>query len=143
MPFKNTEIYIHLVWTTWKRNSSIRPEFERRLYRYIVTVSQNLGCKVLAINGTEDHVHVLVSILPSVSISYLVHRIKGASSRFVNDKIKPEGFYFKWQARYGAYSVSKRDLPRIVEYIKQQKRHHSVHSTLDDLEFSLDDSDWD
>ena len=139
MPFKKTELYIHLVWTTWKRSNLIEPEFERRLYRYIASVSQNMGCKILAINGTTDHVHVLVKMPPSISVSEVVHRIKGASSRFVNDEIRPD-YYFKWQAKYGAFSVSKRDLPRVTAYIKRQKIHHSAGDVVEEMEYVLDEN---
>ncbi len=105
----------------------------------MVTVSQNIGCKVLAVNGTRDHVHLLVSMPPSISVSDVVHRIKGASSRFVNDKIRPD-YYFKWQVKYGAFSVSKRDLPRVIAYIKRQKIHHSTGNVVEEMEYVLDES---
>jgi len=139
MPFKKTELYVHLVWTTWKRSNLIEPKFERRLYRYIASVCQNIGCKILAINGTTDHVHVLISMPPSISVSDVVHRIKGASSRFVNDKIRPD-HYFKWQVKYGAFSVSKGDLPRVIAYIKHQKVHHSTGEVIKEMEYVLDES---
>ena len=76
---------------------------------------------------------------PSISVSDVVHRIKGASSRFVNDKIRPD-HYFKWQVKYGAFSVSKGDLPRVIAYIKHQKVHHSTGEVIKEMEYVLDES---
>src|SRR5438105_7646781 len=98
-------VYVHFVWATWDRLPIIRPEFERELYRYISTVCRDDKCDVLALNGMEDHVHLLVSLAPTISMAGLMKDVKGGSSRFVSEELAP-GEWFQWQGHYGAFSVS-------------------------------------
>ena len=118
-------LYIHLVWATWDRQPLIAAELERRLHRNIESQARELGCVVLGLNGTEDHVPLLVSLPTTISIAELVKQVKGVSSRFVNDVLKPKA-YFKWQGSYGAFTVSPSDLDRLEKYIQRQKEHHQT-----------------
>ncbi len=116
-------LYLHLVWATWDRLPLVTSEIERRLYRNIESETQDMGCTVLALNGMPDHVHLVVSFPTTVTIADLVKQVKGVSSHFVNDALKPET-QFKWQGSYGAFSVSRWDLDKIIGYVKRQKEHH-------------------
>jgi len=126
-------LYLHLVWTTWDRLPVITPEIERRVHRNIESESGKLGCKVLALNGTEDHVHLFVSFPTTITIADLVKQIKGVSSHFVNETIQPT-FQFKWQGGYGAFTVSRWDTERIITYIKRQKEHHRTGGLVQEFE---------
>ena len=117
-------VYVHFVWSTWDRLPLITPEMEDRLYRNISALAISLGCKVLAINGDRDHVHVFLSLPSTVSIAELVKKMKGASSHFVNDQLHPP-VKFKWQGYYGAFSVSRWDVQKIIDYINAQKERHA------------------
>ena len=122
-------LYVHLVWATWDRLPNITAEIERRLHRNIESLAQEMGCTVLAINGMPEHVHLLVKLPPTVSIARLVKQVKGVSSHFVNQTLQP-GFLFRWQGRYGAFSVSRWDVDRIAGYVRRQKEHHGVAAGL-------------
>ena len=118
-------LFIHFVWATWDRLPMIDPSLERRLYRMLADQAQAQGCKVLALNGMPDHVHLVVQIPATVAMADLIKQIKGASSRFVNEVVRPEAV-FKWQGSYGAFSVSRWDLERITRYVQGQKEHHQA-----------------
>ncbi|MCS6962944.1 IS200/IS605 family transposase [Thermoflexus sp.] len=126
-------IYIHLIWATWDRLPLITPEIERPLHRVIASEAQKMGCTLLALNSVPDHLHLLVRIPSTVSIAKLVKQLKGVSSRFVNEVLKPDP-PFKWQGFYGAFSVSRWDVERIVGYIRRQKEHHAVGTLIPELE---------
>jgi len=126
-------LYLHLVWATWDRLPLIKPEIERRLLRNIESEAQGLGCKVLAINSTEDHVHVLLALPTTIAIANLVKQMKGVSSHFVNDEFNLE-YQFKWQGSYGAFTVSRWDVDRIKQYVKCQKEHHAMGELLQEFE---------
>lgn len=113
-------LFLHLVWATWDRLPLITPDIERRLYRNIESEAQKLGCTVLALNGTENHVHLLVMVPSTLTVADLLKQIKGVSSHFVNEVLKPPT-QFKWQGSYGAFTVSRWDVDKIKEYIKRQK----------------------
>ena len=118
-------LFVHFVWATWDRLPLIDPALERRLYRILADQAQDQGGKVLALKGMPDHVHLVVKMQATVTIADFVKQIKGASSRFVNDVVRPE-VVFKWQGNYGAFTVSRWDLERIIGYVEGQKEHHRV-----------------
>jgi REP element-mobilizing transposase RayT len=78
-----TQLYVHLVWPTWKRAPLVTPEIEPRIYSVLLHQASELGADVLAIGGMKDHVHVLARFTPTVALSTRVGRMKGASSHFV------------------------------------------------------------
>ena len=131
-------LYLHLVWATWDRLPLITPDVERRLHSNIESEAQKQGCNVLALNGTEDHVHLLVSFHTTITIADLVKQVKGVSSHFVNETLKPSA-QFKWQGSYGAFTVSRWDVGKIIEYIKRQKEHHKTGEFIQEFEDTLEE----
>ncbi len=117
-------MYVHFVWATWDRLPLVTPDIERNVYRYLETVCREAGCKVFAINGMPDHVHVLVSLPATIGYALLVKNMKAGSSRLVSQELKP-GEWFAWQGHYGAFSLRKKDLANVVDYIGNQKQHHA------------------
>jgi REP element-mobilizing transposase RayT len=120
-------LYLHLVWATWDRLPLITPDIERRLYRCIESQAQEQGCKVLALNGMADHVHLVVSFPTTITIADLVKQVKGVSSHFVNEVLTPPT-QFKWQGSYGAFTISRWDVDKIVQYVQGQKEHHAANT---------------
>ena len=118
------QLYLHLVWATWDRLPLILPAWERRLYREIEAEARGMGCLVLALNGMMDHVHLVVSIPSAVSVAELAKQVKGVSSHFINEVIFPDS-QFKWQGSYGAFSAGRDGLDALVQYIKNQTKHHA------------------
>ena len=129
----HTEIYLHIVWATWDRLPLISDEFEQRLYAVIAAKCQELQCIPLAIGGVADHVHLLVRLHAPVSVADLVKNVKGSSSHFVTHEVTP-GKFFKWQGSYSAFSVEVASLPRLKEYIANQKQHHAERKTIPEWE---------
>ncbi|OGO16168.1 MAG: transposase [Chloroflexi bacterium RBG_16_48_8] len=118
-----TQLYIHLVWSTWDRLPLINEAYQPRLFTAIAKKCRQLNCEPIAIGGIEDHIHLLVRINPAISIADLVKGVKGSSSHLMSHEITPDDF-FKWQGGYGAFTVSKDDLQKICAYINNQKVHH-------------------
>jgi putative transposase len=118
-----TQLYVHLVWSTWKRAPLITPQLQQRVYAAIQHQASELGVDVIAIGGIEDHVHVLARFPATIALSNLVQRLKGASSHFVTHVLRsPDAF--KWQGGYGAFTLTKRAVPHVREYVLNQERHH-------------------
>ena len=70
-----------------------------------------------------DHLHIVIGMRPTQSISDLLQDIKGSSSKWINDNKLAKG-KFQWQEGYGAFSYSKSALPKLIEYVKNQEKHH-------------------
>ena len=119
-----SQIYIQYVFAVKNRQNLIKPSFEEELYKYIAGIVEGKDQKSLAVNGMPDHVHVLVGLKPAMRISDLVRDIKNNSTNFINQKgILSQKF--SWQNGYGAFSYSESNFGNVINYIKNQKKHHN------------------
>ena len=134
MPY--TRLYYHIVWATKERHPLIEPRFEAELYSVIVQKAKEMGAIVYAVGGIEDHIHLAASVPPKIPLANFIGQVKGNSSHFINLVIKP-GYHFKWQEEYGVHTFSERGLPRVVAYIKNQRKHHSQGKLFSQLERDL------
>jgi REP element-mobilizing transposase RayT len=131
-------LYVHCVWSTWDRQPLIVPEIERSLHREMENEAKRKKCTVLAINGVEDHVHLVLEIPPTCAIAEIIKQIKGASSLFVNETLRPP-VHFKWQGGYSAFTISRWDLDKVIGYVRNQKEHHASGTVKRVLEYGWDD----
>lgn len=117
-----TNLLSHLIFSTKEREPFIDPKLRPEFYAYLGGLTKELKGKAYGINGDYDHVHMLVILPPVVSISEALRFIKSNSSGWVHDKWprKP----FAWQPGYGAFSVSKSNVPAVMDYIGNQEAHH-------------------
>jgi REP element-mobilizing transposase RayT len=83
--------------------------------------------KALAIGGIEDHVHLLLSLPFTTSISKAIQLIKGGASKWVHDTFA-ELRDFSWQEGYAAFTIGIAQLEDTIAYIEQQAEHHQQHS---------------
>jgi putative transposase len=128
-----TQLYLHCVWTTFKRQPLIRPELEERLYDAIASKCRGLNCHVLAIGGDADHVHLFVRFPTALSVAKLLQEVKGSSSHMMNHVIQPTAA-FQWQGGYGVFTVSKRSASNVIDYVHNQKVHHANRHLINELE---------
>ena len=127
-------LYYHLIWATKERQPLIAPTIETDLYNYIIGKSDSLGCIVHAVNGVADHIHLVVSIPPTLSIAEFVKVIKGSSSHYLNHDLAKSDDKFGWQAGYGVFSCGRKQLEQAVTYVRDQKTHHTQNTTIAPLE---------
>ena len=90
--------YYHITWATKNRLPLILPEFEARLYAYMVKKAAEAGAFVYEINGMQEHVHMVAAIPPRENVAGVVKLVKGASAHYVNHVIRPD-LHFSWQIR--------------------------------------------
>ena len=108
--------------------SAVRPE----LFAYIGGILKSLGCVPLAINGTNDHVHLLFILSKTVTLAKVFEEVKGTSSQWI--KTKPGvPKTFAWQGGYGAFSVSESMRQKVSDYIARQEEHHRIKSFKEEL----------
>ncbi|HYJ91162.1 MAG TPA: IS200/IS605 family transposase [Pyrinomonadaceae bacterium] len=118
-----SQIYIQLVFAVESRQDLICAENREELHRYIAGIINARGQKLLCIFCMPDHVHILVGLKPSISVSELVRDIKAGSSNFINEKKWIRG-HFNWQEGFGAFSYSRSQIDRVCKYILSQESHH-------------------
>lgn len=130
-------LYTHIVFSTKGRENLINPAIEKRLYAYIIGICRKINCRVLAIGGTGNHIHLLIRLPVNQPLSDCMRTIKANSSRWVNkEHLTGEKFY--WQKGYAAFSVSHFNLDRVVKYILNQKIHHQKIEYEQELIYLLD-----
>ncbi len=122
-----TQIHIQFVFAVKYREGSISEAWKNELYKYITGIVENNKHKLLIINGMPDHIHVLIGLRPSQSISDLMQDIKGNSSKWINEK-KFTKVKFEWQEGYGAFSYGKSQVKDVISYIENQELHHKKKS---------------
>ena len=89
----------------------------------------------LQVGGIENHVHVLIMAKPAIVPSQIAQWLKGESSKWIHEAF-PNLAKFGWQDGYGIFSVSKSNVPEVIDYIKNQREHHARH-TFEDEYISL------
>jgi REP element-mobilizing transposase RayT len=131
-------LYYHFVWTTKNRLPLIVPDVEEELFGYLIGKAHVLKSIVHAVGGLEDHVHLAVSVPPSIALSDFVARLKGSSSHRLNEILEDA---FAWQVGYGVVSFGEKQLPWVVGYVNGQKQHHAELTAVAKLEEINVDSD--
>ncbi len=125
MPNTFSQIYIHVVFSVKYRTNLINKSWKDELFKYITGIVKTKNQKLISINGTRNHVHILLGIKPDARLSDLVRDIKANSTGFINSKRFSAG-KFEWQEGYGAFSCSQSQLPDVIKYIENQEEHHRV-----------------
>ena len=130
-----TEIYIHIIFSTKNRTDLISPDIEDELFAYIGSFSGKNDSKLISAGGTENHLHLLISMSKKIKLSELVGKIKRDSSKWIKTKNITS---FGWQDGYGAFSVGPTQIDGVKEYIANQKKHHSKKSFEDEFRYFLE-----
>jgi REP element-mobilizing transposase RayT len=79
------------------------------------------------VGGIEDHIHIVLGVPAKIAVSKAVQLLKGGSSKWIHDTF-PSLAKFEWQDGYAAFTVSKSLLPRVIQYVTDQRRHHRKRS---------------
>ncbi len=116
-----TNLLTHIVFSTKERLPLITNEIKPELFAYLGGLVKELKGKPVIINGMSDHVHILVSLPPTVDVSKAMRFIKANSSKWITQKF---GKPFEWQKGYGAFSVSRSNVDAVYKYIQNQEEHH-------------------
>jgi len=132
MSHSYVKIWIHAIWTCHKRRKLIEPKIEKDVYHFISEQFREQNCFLKVINGMPDHVHCLFMLNKQRSISEIIKQIKGSSSHFINKNNLIEE-KFAWQTGYAAFSISESGVDNVFKYIKNQKKHHSRKSFIEEL----------
>jgi REP element-mobilizing transposase RayT len=126
-----SQIYLQSVFAVQNRISLIQSLWKDDLYKYITGIAQNNGHKLLAINGTSDHLHIFIGYNTKQLVPNLLQDIKGSSSKWINEKHLVAG-KFSWQAGYGTFSYSHSQIDQVIRYINNQEQHHKKQSFQDE-----------
>jgi putative transposase len=116
-------VLLHCVFSTRNRLPVIEPEWRPRLRAYLGGIARENDACALAVGGVADHVHVLLSLPPVLSVAKALQLIKGGSSLWVHQTF-PQVKDFAWQEGYGAFSIGVSQVEATIAYIVNQEKHH-------------------
>ena len=136
-----SEINLHITWHTKESYPSLTEQIEDRVHHYLKhRVLETTGVLFHEIGGTENHLHLAVSVPPTLLISDWIGKLKGASSHYINHEIADHKV-LEWQTGYGVVGFGTKDLEWVVSYIRNQKEHHRKGSIYERLErIAMDES---
>jgi REP element-mobilizing transposase RayT len=123
MPHSFSSLLVHVVFGTKGRARSIDANIRPDLFAYMGGIVREMRGTARLINGTEDHVHMLLSLPADVTVSECLRVVKANSSRWAHERF-PGHHGFAWQTGYGAFSVSSSNEKHVIKYIQDQERHH-------------------
>ena len=126
MSHTSGNISLHMIFSTRGRRPLITSDFRADLFAYLGGIIREMGGTAVIINGTADHVHMLLRIRPAQSSAQIARVMKANSSRWVHEKWDSK---FAWQTGYGVFSVSESNVAAVTKYIAEQEEHHEKHSS--------------
>ena len=128
----------HLVWVTKYRYQVLRGDIQRRCRELIIQICDAEDVRILKGVVSHDHVHMLIEYPPKTPISDLVKRLKGRTSRRLQEEF-PQlrkqywGRHF-WAIGYGAWSTGN----VTEEVVKKYLEHHRHPSNREAGDFILE-----
>lgn len=127
MPNTYTALYYHVIFSTKHRHRWIQQDVEERIWSYLGGIAREHKMTAMKIGGIEDHVHMLLGAPPTIAPAKAAQLIKGGSSKWTHETF-PELRDFAWQDGYGAFTVSKSNVPEVIRYIENQREHHRTRT---------------
>ena len=132
------QILYHVILKPYNREKVFIRSQRNRLYKYISVLSKNINSPIYAINGVSDHIHILVSINTSISVSDYIKKIKVSSSIFIKEhNIFPS--FTSWASGYSIFSCRVDEKENIAAYINNQEKHHAKKSYYDEIHDLLEE----
>ncbi len=123
MPHSYSALLAHAVFSTKDRVRLIDAQIRPDLFAYMGGIVREMGAAAPLINGTDDHLHMLIRLAADMSIAECLRVVKTNSSRWVHE-VFADHRSFAWQIGYGAFSVSASNEEQVIRYIQDQERHH-------------------
>ena len=138
------QLFYHIVFATYNHKHVLTEKYQKELYGFIHGIIKNKNSVLYQINGTDDHIHMLCFIHPTMSVSGFINIIKTSSNKWM----KASGLFphfDAWSTGSGIFTKSTSDKEMIINYIKNQKEHHRHKTFLEEYKRLLDEEGivWD
>jgi len=129
-----TNLLYHIVYATKEHYPFITKDLRPKLHSYLGGTVRGMKGIALEIGGVEDHVHLLVKLQPTISVSGFLSKLKSNSSTYTK---KLTNGRFSWRARFGAFTISESQVENVRDYIRTQEEHHRMMSFEDEFKVLL------
>ena len=119
-----TLLLAHVIFSTKEHRPWLDTAVRADALAYLGGIARESGATALAVNGTADHVHLLLACPPALALAELVRLLKANSSLWLHRQFPNTHASFAWQTGYGVFSVSHSAREAVVGYIARQEEHH-------------------
>lgn len=133
MPSTFSSLSYHLVFGTKLRRPLLRPEVRPRVYEYLGGLIRSEGGSLTEVGGVADHVHLLLKLKPTHSVSDFVRVLKASSSKWINEERLTDE-RFAWQEGYSVFTVSQSQVEAVRRYLRRQEEHHAERNFSGELQ---------
>ena len=122
----------HVWFSTKGRRQALDGELGDDTRQLLTEIAQRAGIRLLDVEMAVDHVHLLVALMGTQTLSSAMHRLKGASSRYIFLKY-PElkldlGHDSFWQKGYGWRKIESAEVPAVRNYVRTQRNRPLRHA---------------
>ena len=131
-------LHYHLIFSIRNREEFLVEPIRLRMHEYLAGTVLGLKGPCRAVGGTADHVHLLIGLDASHTLSDFVRELKKASSKWAHEQVSLPRF--AWQEGYAAFTVSASGAEDVQQYIANQEEHHRKRSFREELKTMLDKS---
>ena len=119
-----SRLTVHLVWSTKYRYKVLEGDIKIRCRELLIQICEAEDVQIISGVVSSDHIHLHVDYLPSISISNLMKRLKGRSSRKLQQEFphlekRYWGRHF-WAIGFGCWSTGN----IIDEMVNEYLEHH-------------------
>ena len=127
-----TLLLYHIVFRTKNSIPVLSLDHESSLYRYIWGLIKNKNSVLYRIGGMPDHIHLLIDLHPSLSISDFMRMLKTSTNTWLKENWQEFPLFRGWGTGYAAFTYGLSEKETIIRYIDNQKKHHESVSFSDE-----------
>ena len=114
---------VHVVVGTYRQKNFLTADIRIQLQSYLSVVAKSKGMKLIALGGTENHVHFLLALPSKLSVESAIVPLKQSSTTWLRQNFEALRS-FSWSTGYAAFSISRSQLDSTLLYIQNQEQYH-------------------
>jgi len=114
---------MHVVVGTYRQKNFLSADVRSQLSVYLSAVAKSKGMNLVALGGTENHIHFLIALPSKLSVETAIISLKQSSTIWLRQKFELLRS-FNWATGFSAYSISRSQLDSTLLYIQNQEQYH-------------------
>ncbi len=114
---------MHVVIGTYRQKNFLTADLLNQLSAYLSSVAKSKGMSMVALGGTENHIHLLIALPSKLSVESAINGLKQSSTTWIRQKSE-RLLSFTWSTGFAAFSISRSQLDSTLLYIQNQERYH-------------------
>ena len=114
---------MHVVFGTYQQKNFLSADIRSQLSLYLSSVAKSKGVNMVALGGTENHVHILLALPSKLSVESAIIPLKQSSTTWLRQRSE---FLrsFNWSDGFAAFSISRSQLDGTLLFIQSQEQYH-------------------